>query len=160
MDRLRAYQHRNLLTSQIEVIPSHYIKQFTFKEFQDKLDLITFLQFLVYARGFKYKTDSLGSTHYRLVQFRVQDFLHYTKRSNNYYQLDKLIKFFDQLQQNSLIQVFSDDSYRGIVTIPEVNLFKTSDQSWLAEIWMAEELFTYLHPFLFNDFFQDKLTKN
>jgi hypothetical protein len=58
-----------------------------------------------------------------------------------------------------LIQVFSDDSYRGIVTIPEVNLFKTSDQSWLAEIWMAEELFTYLHPFLFNDFFQDKLTK-
>lgn len=93
------------------------------------------------------------------MQLRVQDFLHYTKRSNNYYQLDKLIKFFDQLQQNSLIQVFSDDSYRGIVTIPEVNLFKTSDQSWLAEIWMAEELFTYLHPFLFNDFFQDKLTK-
>ena len=107
----------------------------------------------------KYKADSLGSTHYRLVQLRVQDFLHYTKRSNNYYQLDKLIKFFDQLQQNSLIQVFSDDSYRVIVTIPEVNLFKTSDQSWLAEIWMAEELFTYLHPFLFNDFFQDKLTK-
>jgi hypothetical protein len=159
MDRLRPYQHRNLLTSQIEVIPSHYIKQFTFKEFQDKLDLITFFQFLVYARGLKYKADSLGSTHYRLVQLRVQDFLHYTKRSNNYYQLDKLIKFFDKLQQNSLIQVFSDDSYRGIVTIPEVNLFKTSDQSWLAEIWMAEELFTYLHPFLFNDFFQDKLTK-
>ena len=76
MDRLRPYQHRNLLTSQIEVIPSHYIKQFTFKEFQDKLDLITFLQFLVYARGLKYKTDSLGSTHYRLVQLRVQDFLH------------------------------------------------------------------------------------
>ena len=159
MDRLRPYQHRNLLTSQIEVIPSHYIKQFTFKEFQDKLDLITFFQFLVYARGLKYKADSLGSTHYRLVQLRVQDFLHYTKRSNNYYQLDKLIKFFDQLQQNSLIQVFSDNAYRGIVTIPEVNLFKTSYQSWLAEIWMAEELFTYLHPFLFNDFFQDKLTK-
>ena len=159
MDRLRPYQHRNLLISQIKVIPSHYIKQLIFKEFQDKLDLITFFQFLAYARGLKYKADSLGSTHYRLVQLRVQDFLHYTKRSNNYYQLDKLIKFFDQLQQNSLIQVFSDDSYRGIVTIPEVNLFKTSDQSWLAEIWMAEELFTYLHPFLFNDFFQDKLTK-
>ena len=36
---------------------------------------------------------------------------------------------------------------------------QTSNQSWLAEIWMAEELFMYLHPFLFNDFFQDKLTK-
>lgn len=85
MDHLRPYQHRNLLTSQIEVIPSHYIKQFTFKEFQDKLDLITFFQFLVYARGLKYKADSLGSTHYRLVQLRVQDFLQYTKRFNNYY---------------------------------------------------------------------------
>jgi hypothetical protein len=161
MGRLRTYQHRNrnLSTSQIQVIPSHYIKQFNLKEFQDKSDLITFLQFLVYVRGLEYQTDSLGSTHYRLVQLRVQDFLHHTKRSNNYYQLDKLIKFFDQLQQNSLIQVFSDDYYRGIVTIPEVNLFKTSDQSWLAEIWMAEKLFLYLHLFLFNDFFQDKLTK-
>lgn len=58
-----------------------------------------------------------------------------------------------------MIQVFSNDYYRGIVTIPEVNLFKIPDRSWVAEVWMAEELFNYLHPFLFNDFFQDKLTK-
>lgn len=51
MNRLRPYQHRNLLTSQIEVIPSYYIKQFTFKEFQDKLDLITFFPiFSLYSR--------------------------------------------------------------------------------------------------------------
>jgi hypothetical protein len=54
-----------------------------------------------------------------------------------------------------LIRVFSDDYYRGLITIPEVNLYKASDQSW----GMAEELFYYLYPFLFNDYFQTKLTK-
>lgn len=66
-----------------------------FKEFQDKADLITFLQFLVYAQGLQYQTDSLAFTQYRFVHLRVQDLLHHTKRSKNYYQLNKLIKFFD-----------------------------------------------------------------
>ena len=76
----------------------------SFKEFQNKLDLITFFQFLVYARVLEIKQSLV----LRIIvwQLRVQDFLHYIKRSNNYHQLDKLIKFFDQLQQNSLIQVF------------------------------------------------------
>lgn len=158
--RLRTYQYRNISTSQKQIIPSHYIKQSNFKKFQDKLDFITFLQLIRYVQGLDYQSDSLGFTPYRLVRLRVQDFLDYIKRSDNsnYRQMKKLIKFFDQLQQNSLIQVFSDDYYRGIVTIPEVNLFKASDQSWTAEIWIAEELFLYLHPFLFNDLFQDKLT--
>jgi hypothetical protein len=30
----------------------------------------------------------------------------------------------------------------------------------MVEIWIADELFDYLHPFLFNDFFQQKLTKH
>jgi len=29
----------------------------------------------------------------------------------------------------------------------------------MVEIWIAEELFNYLHPFLFSDIFQQKLTK-
>ena len=159
MNRLRVYQHRNQIPFQTPTIPSHYLKQFTFKEFTEKSDLITFLQFLVYVQRLTYQTGSLGSTRYRRVQLRVQDFLHYTKRSKNHYQLDKLIRFFDQLQQNSLIRVFTDDYYRGLITIPEVNLYKTTDQSWVAEIWMAEELFSYLHPFLFTDYFQTKLNK-
>jgi hypothetical protein len=137
----------------------HYLKLFTFKEFREKSDFITFLQFLVYAQRLPFQLDSLGSTHYRLVHFRVQDFLHYTKRSNNHYQLDNLIRFFDQLQQNSFIRIFSDDYYRGLVTIPEVNLFKTTDKSWLAKVWMAEKLLYYLHPFFFTDVFQTRLTK-
>lgn len=91
-----------------------------------------------------------------LIKNNKSLFKEYPEKSNNYYQLKKLIEFFDELQINSLIKFFSDTQYRSLVTIPEVNLFKTSDQSWLVDIWMAKELFTYLHPFLFNDFFQAK----
>jgi len=49
------------------------------------------LQFLVYAQTLNYRSDSLGTTRYRLVQFRVRDFLKYKKESSNYFQLKKLI---------------------------------------------------------------------
>lgn len=52
MNRIRPYQYKNKLLTETSVINSHYIKQFSLKEFQDKSDLITFLQFLVYARQF------------------------------------------------------------------------------------------------------------
>jgi hypothetical protein len=54
--------------------------------FQDDIDpykFCTLLQFLVYAQTLNYKSDSLGNTSYRLVQFRVQDFLKYAKLSSN-----------------------------------------------------------------------------
>lgn len=157
LNRLRIYKHRDQLLS--HSVPSHYLTQITFKKFSDKSDFITFLQFIVYAQSLTYRTDSLGNTQYRCVQFPVQDFLKHTKRSKNYYQLDKLVRFFDQLQENSLIQFFTDDYYRGLVTIPEVNLYKDIHKYWIAEVWMAEELFYQPHPFLFTDYFRTKLTK-
>lgn len=157
LNRLRIYKHRDQVLS--HTVPSHYLKQITFKKFSDKSDFITFLQFIVYAQSLTYRIDSLGNTQYRCVQFPVQDFLKYTKRSKNYYQLDKLVRFFDQLQENSLIQFFTDDYYRELVTIPEVNLYKDIHKYWIAEVWMAEELFYQPHPFLLTDYFRAKLTK-
>ena len=66
------------------------------------------LQFLNYAQNLDYERGALGSTAYRQVIFQVKDFLEYQKKSNNYYQLKKLIEFFDELQTNSLIKFFSD----------------------------------------------------
>ena len=118
------------------------------------------MQFLVYAQTLNYKIDSLVTTSYRLVQFRVQDFLKYTKLSSNYYQLKKLIEFFDELQTNSLIKFFSNQKYRSLVTIPEVNLQKGKQNSWTVQVWIADELFYYAHPFVLPDLFQRKLTKH
>lgn len=125
----------------------------------DRKNFFNFLQFLVYAQSLDYQIDSLGSTSYRQVIFPVQDFLKYqnpTVKSTNYYQLKKLIEFFDQLQRNSLIQFYSDTEYRGLVTIPQVEFEKGKQNSLIAKIWIAEELFYYAHPFLFPDFFKPK----
>ena len=136
-----------------------YLRSGSFQNNTDSYKFCTLLQFLVYAQTLNYKIDSLGTTSYRLVQFRVQDFLKYTKLSSNYCQLKKLIEFFDELQTNSLIKFFSNQKYRSLVTIPEVNLQKGKQNSWTVEVWIADELFYYTHPFLLPDLFQVKLTK-
>ena len=137
-----------------------YLRSGSFQNNLDPYKFCTLLQFLVYAQTLNYKIDSLGNTSYRLVQFRVQDFLKHTKLSSNYYQLKKLIEFFDELQTNSLIKFFSNQKYRSLVTIPEVNLQKGKQNSWTVEVWIADELFYYAHPFVLPDLFQRKLTKH
>ena len=102
----------------------------------------------------------MGSTSYRQVVFQVHDFLKYTKQSQNHYQLKKLVGFFNELQKNSLIHFFSDKGYRSLVTIPEVNLDKGKHNSWIAKVWIAEELFYYTHPFCLPNLFNKKLTKH
>jgi len=105
-----------------------------FRPYIDRKNFFTLLQFLVYAQNLDYEIDSLGSTYYRRVIFRVQDFLKYTKEAGNYYQLKKLVEFFDELQTNSLIKFFSDTKYRSLVTIPEVELDKGKQNAWIAKV--------------------------
>lgn len=103
---------------------SHYIRKIEFQTSLYRKKFFTLLQFLVYAQTLDYEIDSLKSTRYRLVRFRVQDFLRYTGEIYNYYQLKKLLDFFNELQINSLIKFFSDTQYRILVRISQVKLEK------------------------------------
>ena len=69
------------------------------------------LQFLAYAQHLDFKIDSLGEpsyqTRYRLVIFRIQDFLKFQNpmvKSTNYYQIKKLKKIFNELQDLKVIE--------------------------------------------------------
>jgi len=88
---------------------SHYIETNSFQSFTDRKKFASLLQFLLYAQHLDFTTGSLGSTSYRLGIFRVQDFLKFQNKSNNYYQIKKLLDFFDELQKNSLIKSFTDN---------------------------------------------------
>ena len=72
----------------------------------------------------------------------------------------KLKDFFDVLKKNLVIEYFTDESYQMLVTIPELYVYKSEQDIWLVEIWIAEGLFEYLHPFIFPDFFRKKLTED
>lgn len=45
-----------------------------------------------------------------------------------------------------------------LITIPETYATKVQNQ-WMAEVWVADEIFNYLGPFLFSDYFkQNKMS--
>jgi len=143
---------------------THYIKSSQLRLLSDQKKLIIFLQFLVYAQHLDFKAGYLGDTPYRLVVFRIQDFLKFQDpivKSTNYYQVKKLLNFFEELQTNSLVTSFTDNEFRSLVTIPEVRLRKSKKHNcWIARVWVAEEFFYYRYPFLLPDFFQQKTTKD
>lgn len=155
--RLRPIRQYKFSGSSLKI---HYIKNMDFTTYENRKNFFTWLQFLVYAQKLDYKTDSLGSTSYRRVSFEVKDFLTYINLSPSYYNLKNLVEFFDNLQYNSLIKFFTNNFYRSLVTIPKVTLYKAKNKSWIAEIWIVEELFYYGHPFLFPGLLQLKLPKH
>ena len=46
-----------------------------------------------------------------------------------------------------------------LVTIPEVDVYKSKEakNSWFVRVWIAEALFDYLCPFLYQDVFREDL---
>ena len=156
--RIRPYQYRNALSLEL-AIHSDYLNQMDYKLLKEKQHLITLLRLLTYVKKLKYTTKSLTS-QFRRYRFPLRDFLNYNNLTPNYYQVKKLKTFFDLVKNNFVIESFSDKHYRMLVTVPEVSVYKSEQNILMVDIWIAEELFDYLHPFLFNDFFQQKLTKH
>ena len=156
--RIRPYQYRNALSLEL-YIHSNYLNQMDYNLLKEKQHLITLLHLLAYVKKLKYRTKRLTS-EFRQYRFPLRDFLNYTSRTLNYYQLKKLKTFFDLVKKGFVIESFSDQHYRMLVTVPEVVVYKSDQNNLIVKIWIAEELFDYLHPFLFSDFFNEKLTKH
>ena len=160
--RIRPFQFKN----NTSIIHSHYLNQLDFNQVKEKLHLVTLLRLLIFVRRLNYNTKELKSK-FRQYRFPLREFMRYNNQTLSQYQLKKLKHFFDLVRQNFVIESFrnevpsfSDTHYRMLVPIPEVFLTKSQQNIWNVEIWIAEELFDYLHPFLFQDFFSKKLTKD
>ena len=130
-----------------------------FKLMKQKQHFITLLKLLVFVRGLNYTPGQLTSK-YRKYKFPLRKFLKFINKKTNQYQLNKTREFFDLVKKNFVIESFSDKHYRMLVKVPEVNVTKSQQNTWNVEIWIAEELFDYLHPFIFSDLFQKKLSRD
>lgn len=156
--RIRPYQYRNAFSLEL-AIHSDYLNQMDYKLLKEKQHLITLLRLLAYVKKLKYTNKRLTS-EFRQYRFPLRDFLNYNNLNTNSYQVKKLKTFFDLLKTNFVIESFSNSYYRMLVTVPEVLVYKSEQNILMVEIWIAEELFDYLHPFLFSDVFQQKLNKH
>jgi hypothetical protein len=154
--RIRPYQYRDAFSLELA---TDYLNQMDYKLLKEKQHLITLLRLLAYVKKLKYTNKSLASK-FRRYRFPLRDFLNYNNLTPNYYQVKKLKTFFDLVKNNFVIESFSDKYYRMLVTVPEVFVHKSEQNILMVEIWIAEDLFEYLHPFLFSDVFQQKLNKH
>ena len=118
------------------------------------------IQLLMFVRNLDYQEVTLTSK-FRRFQFPVRDFLNYTNdgRSTHHYQIKRLIEFFDTLTKNIIIHSFTDEHYKMLVTIPEADVYKSKEakNSWFVTVWIAEALFDYPCPFLYQDVFRQDL---
>ena len=157
--RFRPLQTRNSLADSGTTINIHYIEQCSMKKFQ-KQELIRLFQLLAYLKSLdSYKVANLRSK-FRRYQFPVREFLYFANPTTkvNQYQLTKVIDFFNSLEHNLVLKFFSDKDYRMLVTIPEAYATKVQNK-WMAEVWVADEIFSYFEPFLFQDYFkQNKMS--
>jgi len=125
----------------------------------DSRDFVALIQFLNYAQHLDFEIKYIDQIPYRVVVFRLQDFLQLQNKSNNQYQLVKVKNFLKVLQTGILLTSFSDIHFQSLVAVPLVK-FTKSQKFWVARVWVAEELFYYRYPFLLPDFFQQKTTKD
>ena len=144
INRLRPFQYKGRMISSEPNIHLHYLNQLDFNNLEEKQYLINFLKLIGFVRGLKYNTKKLKST-YRQFSFPLRDFLKHTNKNCNQYQLNKLKGFFDLVSKNFVIKSFTDTEYRMLVSIPDVHIYKSEQNIWNVDIWIAEELFDYLH---------------
>ena len=125
---------------------------------------IMFLKFLKFSSSLNYKTELFDGDSYRVVIFRVKDFLdvsyfHYNSQ-DKYYKMQKTRDFFRDLQQNLFINCFTDNYFKSLVTIPKLELYKCKkSKCWLTRVLLLEELFDYQYPFIYPDLFQTESIK-
>ena len=154
--RLRPFQTRNNLADSGTTINIHYMQQCSMEKLQ-KQDLIRLFQLLAYLKLLDgYKTANLRSK-FRQYKFSIREFLYFTNPTTevNQYKLDKTIDFFNSLEHNLVFKFLADKDYRMLVTIPEAYANKVQNR-WIAEVWVADEVFNYFEPFLFMDHFKQK----
>jgi hypothetical protein len=149
-------------------VATDYLESGTFEfssEFSDQKQFVLFLQLLIFTQGLDSKIDYLGTTAYRQLKFKITDFLTFhdstVNLKNNSYKLKQTKQFLTELPNGRLIKYFSDTKFQSLAIVPKVELSKEK-KSWVAKVWLVEELFYYDYPFLFPDFFQGnrKLTKD
>ena len=125
----------------------------------DSRNFVALIQLLNYVQNLDFEIKYIDKIPYRVVVFRLQDFLQLQNKSNNQYQLEKVKHFLKELQTGILLTSFSDIHFQSLAAVPLVSFTKIQ-KFWVGRVWLAEELFYYKYPFHLPGFFHQKLKKH
>jgi hypothetical protein len=129
---------------------------------EDQRKVVQFLKFLIYAKDLYYVTENLGTTRYRCINFRVQDFLKFqdpTCQKGIKHKIQNMKKFFEQFETDFFLSMFRHQRFQKMISIPKIEFWREGNRYWVAQIWIVDELFYYNYPFAFPDLFDPNISK-
>lgn len=126
-----------------------YINNISFHELEKQEFLYRLFQLLSYIKILESSVTGISNESYRIISFRVSDFLEFTgKEKTNYYQIRKLVDFLESLQSLPPIRrYFSDGGFRSALIFPYLEVRRK--KSWCVELAISERLYFYQYPFSF-----------
>ena len=138
---------RSLVTS--------YLESQLIKEQEEEKGFFHLLQFLSFVKSLKLnpfkdcKKYRLKEQFYYELKFPLSQFVKFTgMHLSNHSEREKLILYFYQLQKlDPIVKVFSDRAFRSYVCFPYVKCNNPTGKSWVVEVLVTEELFSFPYPF-------------
>ena len=99
----------------------------------DSRNFVTLIQFLNYVQNLDFEIKYIDQIPYRVVIFRLYDFIQLQNKSNNQYQLVKVKHFLKELQTGILLTSFSDIHFQSLVSVPLVK-FTKFQKFWVGRV--------------------------
>lgn len=126
-----------------------YLSTLPLETLEKQKFLYQLLQLLSYIRTRESSVNWISNENYRMISFRVSEFLEFLgKKKTNYYQIRKVVDFLKSLQRlPPVLEDFSTESFRSILIFPYLEVRK--EKSWKVELAIAEKVYFYRYPFYF-----------
>ena len=135
-----------------------YLKNKLTNNLADQEFVYKLFQLLSYLRQLDSSLGFLVDQEYRIISFKLTDFLEFLGANKNHYQVQKLGKFLKFLQSlPPMLSVISEDCFRSTNIFPYVKVFKK--KSWYVKLAIVDELYFYRYPFHFPEAFLNSQNK-
>lgn len=178
--KVRPLVNNNRSSSIIPYISTDYMKYERQKLSSLSINqFIMFLKFIRFTKKLNHEIKQFENIDYRIIIFKVKDFSKECdslfKSTDNFYKINQVKKFLQQLQQNIFVEIFNDsDSIKflnfldqpiveidRLAGIHRVTVFKQKKSNCLfARVVLMDDLFHYQYPFQLPNLFEKKLTKH
>jgi hypothetical protein len=154
-DWILDFQRRLQDNLNYQSLVTSYLESQLIKEQEEEKGFFHLLQFLSFVKSLKLnpfkdcKKYRLKEQFYYELKFPLSQFVKFTgMHLSNHSEREKLILYFYQLQKlDPIVKVFSDRAFRSYVCFPYVKCNNPSGKSWVVEVLVAEELFSFPYPF-------------
>lgn len=154
-DWILNYQRRYWGNPIFHPLMTSYLDNQEINNKEDEGRLFHLLQFLSFVKSLELNSlkdcqkYQIKKQLYYGLKFPLSRFVKFTgMKLSNHSDREKLLFYFSQLQRlDPIIKVFSNMAFRSYVCFPYVDCANPSGNSWIIEVLVVEELFSFTYPF-------------